>query len=439
MHPLLRTSLAFVGFFVPQIAWGHVDDLIESLDVHPPNEVNGPMALEMTIGLLVANEATDFHWLCHEAMTRPSTQLTPVYRRSTNGTILGFLYKIEEGRETNESVYRTEDECTWSTVEGLTGEALADLRFDPTDPNRVLAVTATPGDGVLNGLRISTDGGKTWSVGALNATDRLFRSLVFHPDGQHVWASAVHFATQRGWLYFSSDGGENWTENEVDLSGFDVPPEIHLLTAVPESTDTAWFRITQTLEDQLWRADDGGSTVTQFAQPDTKITSATLMEDDVLWLSLWNQGIASLTGTTLEPIEDSPLSFAIRSNATTLFVATRPLFAGGSGLMTSQDGQTFESVFHISDILAPPECAPETHSAQFCDPLWESLAARLQAIQEPEDTGQDSGTPDTGSPSEPQGCCQSRSKAFVGLWLLPLWFGRRRRDKTQTAHTKEAS
>ena len=400
---------------VPHLAWGHAGDIVDSLDVAPPRPGKTEMSIESSIGWLWAEDGATYQWICHEAVTQADTNMTPQYLRSPAGFSLAIVPRSGEGRELGETLYRTTDHCDWSTVTGLTNQVPTDLALDLNEPTRVFITTNGDSEST-NGVYLSTDSGETWSSTTLSQQTRSFRSILMSDTGD-LWVTATDVATETGWLHRSTDGGTTWLEWSIDLKDYPSTPDLLLLET---DTDSVWFRVTQTLRDELWLLDASGPR--KVAASDSKIMGIATI-NSTLYASIWNQGIAKLEGDAFSLVDGSPRSYAIRAGENTLYAATRPLFTD-VGLMTSADGQTFTTTFDYADLQPPPTCAATSHSAQFCDPLWETLAARLQPG--PVDTG-DTGDSDTDSDTDTDtdtGCKRNKSQSAWLVLVLPLFFRR---------------
>ena len=410
---------------VPSLAFGHAGDLLESLDVKPPTGDDPSLAIESTIGLLWAENGSDYRWVCHESITQTDSLLTPRYLRSPGGFTLATVPKAGEGREPDEVVYRSTDHCDWEPVSGLTGQVITDFALDPEAPQTVYAIANNPDDAIGNGVRISTDGGLSWTTTGFADTEHRVSSILAGEGW--VWTSVVDFAGQIGWIYGSSDGGDSWQQRTLDLSEYASPPDLDLLEL---QDNGVWFRSTQTLKDDLWSLDLDEEQPIRLYQGETKLMSVAQHGDGRLFTVLWNEGIALYEDGEMSLIPDSPISYALRSNGVTLYAATRPLFTS-QGLMTSADGLLYEDAFGYSALGAPPTCEAESHSALYCEPLWETLAARLEeASGDTGDTGDtgSGGDTDTDLTEDAKGCKKSRSGQASLLFVLPLVFRRRSRQ-----------
>jgi photosystem II stability/assembly factor-like uncharacterized protein len=129
-------------------------------------------------------------------------------------------------------VYRSDDYgSTWLTMTvGLTDTDIADIAFDPDDPDKMLV-------GTQNGnLFLSTDGGGHWSWAARLASS--VRRVYFNPFGAHeAWATTAREPVPPPYLYKSADPDlAVWTPITVtDVPGWSYP--VHSLTFI---SDTVW-------------------------------------------------------------------------------------------------------------------------------------------------------------------------------------------------------
>jgi photosystem II stability/assembly factor-like uncharacterized protein len=92
--------------------------------------------------------------------------------------------------------------ASWETM--LSGGPVTAVTTDPSDPERILAYAALPGDGLLE----SHDGGQTWTPTGwrLEAGDDAVGQLAIHPDDPRI-SYAATFGRD---LLRSGDGGRTW-------------------------------------------------------------------------------------------------------------------------------------------------------------------------------------------------------------------------------------
>ncbi|MBT8395576.1 MAG: glycosyl hydrolase [Gemmatimonadetes bacterium] len=150
--------------------------------------------------------------------------------------------------------------------------AMGDLAIAPSDSMQIWAGTGeedsrnsiSPGSGIYK----STDGGLTWELKGLEATEHIGR-IVVHPDDPNtVWVAALgalwRSNPERG-LYKTTDGGETWElVNFVsDKAGF-VDVAIHpkdpdvLLAASWERERGPYYLQSGGPGSALWKSTDGG-------------------------------------------------------------------------------------------------------------------------------------------------------------------------------------
>ena len=130
--------------------------------------------------------------------------------------------------------------------------AIKTLAVQPGDPNTLWAA----GDG---GVRVSRDGGMTWSDNLIDAAIR--DALATGPD-QEIEAGALGLAVRPGdgqtilasstdaGMYRSSDGGASWSAVNTGLATL----KLHHVTFAPSDPDVAYVAT----HDGVYRSDDAG-------------------------------------------------------------------------------------------------------------------------------------------------------------------------------------
>lgn len=91
-----------------------------------------------------------------------------------------------------------------SWQDALPGVPVTAVAFDPADPDRMLAYTAAPGDGLTE----SRDAGRTWTPAGwqLDTDDDAVGHLAVHPDDPQQLYAGTHGED----LYHSRDAGRTW-------------------------------------------------------------------------------------------------------------------------------------------------------------------------------------------------------------------------------------
>ncbi len=134
-------------------------------------------------------------------------------------------------------VFRSDDSGYSWLYAGLNEKSVSSIAFDPSDPDRAWAGTAT------SGVYYTTDGGASWSTGTDLPTSAFYPSvdLVELPSGDlRVLVSFQQYGTG---VYYSDDGGVSYTVAAVPGSnhpciaaGSGTDPMVYL------STDNGVFR-----------------------------------------------------------------------------------------------------------------------------------------------------------------------------------------------------
>jgi len=411
----------------PGQAWAHANAGIDSIDVIRSAE-GSRIGMETTVGYLRSADSEKYEWSCHEAVTQGDAIITPRYTESAQGVVLVTVGDLAQAKDTDESMYRSEDGCDWSPPDGLTGNQIEDVAFDPDDGMNVIAVTANE-DGENRVFR-SVDAGLSWSETDLVFDDRVFRTIRFaRGSANAVWVTAVRYDTEEAWVYRSIDGGTSWSEHPIEVrsaGGMDV--FVDVLVADAEDPNIAWVVMGPFLDDRLLKTTDGGESFSEVYALDGDIIDGAQDADGGIWLVI-NGGhvVYGPEGGEFEQIEDAPQSVGVQTGADQIFLATR-LVVEGTIMATSVDGETFDAVGVFLATTGPPICSLESDSVRTCTPLWWDLWEKVS----PQDEGDTAIEDDTAQPHPPvadTGCCSGKAQhSSVGLVFLTLFgVGRRRR------------
>ncbi len=167
----------------------------------------------------------------------------------------------------------TNDGTTFRPVfDGERVVSMGDLAIAPSDTMQVWAGTGeedsrnsiSPGGGIYK----SVDGGLTWELKGLEASEHIGRIVVHPTNPDVVWVAAVgplwREGGERG-LYKTTDGGETWRRVHyvseragfIDLAIHPENPDV-LLASSWERIRGPWFMQSGGPGSALWRSTDGG-------------------------------------------------------------------------------------------------------------------------------------------------------------------------------------
>ena len=416
---------------LPGLAAAHAGGALAAVDVFATDT---DAWVETSLGLLQQRDTV--RWTCHEAITTPEAILTPSYA-SAGDVLLVTVPDPSQARDPGETLYRSTDGgCSWAAPAGLTGEVVARVVADPSDPAVVVAVTADPAAGATNGIWRSADAGATWMPTAVSESDRLWVEVQAAPGA--LWTASFTVAGAVAQVHVSTDGGEDWTTRPLDLSvvpreGSTVDDTAAVRVLAARSATEAWVVVDPFLGDTLLHTTDGGQTWAPVLSVGGELVDAALDEAGVLWVVEGNRFVyRSDDGFTFARDDDAPFASGAGVLGGTVRLAHFPEQA--SGALTSL-GPPWQTALLPSDVAAPLECAEGTDHARICAPLWPAVQATVAGFVP---AVGDSGTVD-GSAREragkSEGCgCESSGSGASAWWLLlasaacarPRWPSRRR-------------
>ncbi len=171
-----------------------------------------------------------------------------------------------------DGVYRTADAGkTWTHVGLEATQAIARVRVDPTNPDRVfVAALGHPyGPNPERGVFRTLDGGRTWKKVLFESDSAGANDLVIDPsDPNTIYAASwqVYRTPWKMWgggphskLFKSTDGGETWTDLTSN-PGMPARPIGKIGITVSPADPHRLYAIVEAGEGGVFRSDDGGAT-----------------------------------------------------------------------------------------------------------------------------------------------------------------------------------
>ncbi|MCO4770203.1 MAG: hypothetical protein KDA24_09255 [Deltaproteobacteria bacterium] len=356
----------------------------------------GDIALEEAWGLLLS-DGSGFEWVCHEILTAPGVVVQPAYVMNDDGVLLGLTGLGNGSRVDGESVYRSEDGCSWVPPAGLSDRIVAQAAFAPGMPQVALAVSADYAvDGYDNVIARSTDAGATFEV-VRSVSDVLLRDVTFGAGGT-AWVVGVAEDPPAALLYRSDDAGLTWDSVPIDGSGAESLFFPSLLGTHPTDADVFWLGLDGNSADLVLRTSDGGDSFAPVSGAPAALVDL-VPQGDGAWITSGDRELLwAADGVAFGPVE-APQVWGGGMRVGTLLLAADT--SRERTALWSRDGEEFAPVFETADLRAP-SCAPGTEVGDECAPLWDELVVWLEANIPPDETGDDD---DSGSGEPPPPGC----------------------------------
>ena len=432
-------------FHFASLAHAHVLETVTSLDVLTRGSAE-PLDIEAAYGLLL-DMGGEWRWVCHEAITEPDAILRPRYTRSTDGQWLGVVADTANGRrrdpsdELGQTMFVSDNGCTWDHVDGLDGHTVVQAEFDALDDEWAWAITASAE--LPNAVYVSTDGGRTWLSTLALSDDLLLSSLT--QTGDSVWASGIDSTNNNALLYQYNRTLEIWSERTVELpSEVAVPLVGFAIEAVSEDETLLWARFDLPGTDVLVRSDDGGQTWTVIDSDAGVVTDVEMLPDgEVVVFSLTGDSARRAGPDGSMPLDlPGPEGMAVVGDQ--WFLATDSSTVQSLLQVSTDEGKTWEILGYPDSIVAPLDCPTGSHVLDICRPLWDTLFENVRGFDQYEPPP--ANTNDDRPPIEPPtnvredcGCGSAVPMYLPSTTLLAVvcWGFRRRRRlscETTTLH-----
>jgi len=215
------------------------------------------------------DDGTTWIWACEQAadLNASSYQLAPApsYR------IFAVAFDSVTGNSTH-LAYSDNSACDWAISTGLVdGTSVRDEFADPTNPNRVLALTSIPVDGGMGTDEVveSSDGGATFTTLRFTAGpgDTITGVEIARSAPQTVYLTIRNIvmtgstSTTTPILMQSTNGGTSWTKHDLS-SMLPGNKSIRLVAVDPSDAQKVFLRVSTGTDEGLALTTNGGATVT---------------------------------------------------------------------------------------------------------------------------------------------------------------------------------
>jgi hypothetical protein len=347
-------------------------------------------------GLVLAEGERNL-WTCQEAI-----EATPFWwhRLSAERVLVG----------TDQGIRISQDGgCSWTVPEGPAG-SLPNFSISPR-PDLPEHLVSTTGDGTeANHVLQSLDGGLTWTSLFSVEGAAIWRAIWDRAGTGLVAEAVLPFGPAQ--LYRSTDAGGTWSESPLDLGAFrsvgffgpSLDGQKLWLTALSPQGEFVLGQVPSDLSSGIEVIRAFPQLITGFAE-----------EEGLLHLVLGFSDYQTWTGLP----EDDPTSLDA-GIGTCLYELDGVLWGCGGEPMHAQFSRrvssgSWQDVIRLADI-EPRSCGPETKGAALCPAVWDAIQEELSGAR----SGGDE------SPSDCEGCGEPAALTAVLLMMLPLGWGRRR-------------
>jgi len=345
---------------------------------------------------LVLAEDDSYLWTCKEAV----------------GATPYWWHRVSEVRTlagTDQGIRITEDGgCTWSIPEGIAGTLTSfGISERPGDPDHLIATTG--GDVEANHVLQSMDGGLSWTS-SLSVPEAAVWRAVWSGSGDAIVAEAVK-PDGSTFLYQSLDAGATWSESPRDLGGFrsvglfnySRDDEELWLTAQSPEGEYVLARLASDLTGEVEVLRVFQQLVTGFVEGAETLHIVVGFMDYMMW--------SGLPEDELVPADQGLASCLFEIDGSLWGCGGEPMHAQFS--RQSEEG-IWEGLLRLDDI-EPRVCPEGTTAAELCPGVWEDIETILEAAVPGDDD-------DSVDPEESCTACSGEegpSAAILLLFLIP--------------------
>jgi hypothetical protein len=337
-----------------------------SESIYTPEALPHDIVLATNFGIVRStDDGTTWTWACEQAGDLNATyyQLgpAPAYR---------IFAVASDGvtATTAHLAYSDDNACGWSTSGGLlTGTSAQDEFADPTNPNRVMVVTALPSDGGAGVAEVleSSDGGATFNTVRFTASagDQITGLEIARSAPSTVYLTMKSGSSLAPVLMQSTNGGMTWTRHDLTAMLAAGTKSIRLIAVDPTDAQKVYLRVGAGQDEGLAVTTDGGATVTTpltfpggIVTSFTRMSSGTIVVGGVIVVD--NVAFRSTDGgQTFQQLPNPPQKLAaLSSRGTTLYgVADNQVDGYAVGISTDQ-GMSWQQFLRYDQITAIAGC-----------------------------------------------------------------------------------
>ncbi|MBX3162032.1 MAG: hypothetical protein KF773_39080 [Deltaproteobacteria bacterium] len=387
-----------------------------------------------TFGLLVSHDdGCSFRWVCEQAVGYGG-EFDPKYAIAADGTIFATTFKgLRVSRDGG---------CTWSTA---TDEIWVDaIDIGPTgEVWFATAETARASD-----VYRSRDNGVTFERRGMLSPNIWWKSVkVARTNPSRVYVTGYQVAgpplddggLQHPQAHFfrSDDSGDTWTEEPLAGVQYNATPIVLVRALDPDNPDVVLMSSlgANGAGDRLYRSSDAGATFAEVLVTDEGIRDVVFHGGKVIVATLTKGTFESGdNGKTFAPIANAPQLGCLGTHEGALVGCAANWQPDFMAVTRAPETSGWQRVFRFVELAGPLSCPAGTTAADKCDPQWPALRDQFAATGPSTCNGPIATDAPVAEepPKDRGGCCDANTDPRAGLVLgglvAALVMSRRRRS-----------
>ena len=390
-----------------------------------------------TFGFLISHDdGCTFNWIC-ETCVGYAGSFDPKYAIATDGTIFATTFDgLRISRDGG---------CSFTTNASLPPSTWIDA-LDIGPSGEVWVGTAT--SGAPNDVYASIDNGMTFTSRGMLSSAIWWKSVKVAPSNmQRVYLAGYQVAgtasdggqiAPTAHVFRSDTDGGNWTESSLATLTFGSTPIVQIEGVDPANPDIIFIASVAANGngDRLYRSSDGAQTWTEVLATTDVISGFVIYDAQTVFATTAVGGsfVSHDGGRTFTPLAGSPQLACLgkRGDGALLGCGTNWVPDYMAIGKSADIGATWQKVWRFVELAGPLTCPAGTSEHDDCQPLWPSLQAQFGA------SGPTCGMPQVdGAPQPPKkkGCCDAGGSPVGLVWAGAIAFAlaRRRRDRVHRA------